>query len=249
MLIAATLIAAVALSGWLYYRNWRERWIRNEALPKIQALLLKGDYPAAFDLTRTALRYFPDHPQLMQHWAEVSLPVDMTSTPPGAKVSYRPYGDAGPWRLVGVTPLENVSFPQAYMQLRVEKEGAEPTEFATIPFFLRGQTIPLYPAGQVPSGMVPVPAQAGWAGASEVPPLPDYLLDRFEVTNRQFQQFLDAGGYRDSKYWHYPFHKGGGMMSREAAMALFRDSTGRPGPAGGNWVRFQKTRRISPSLA
>src|SRR5258708_32170326 len=75
VMTACVLIAALTSAGWFYYRAWRARWTRNEALPKIQALMMKDDYPAAFDLTRTALRYLPDDPQLKQHWSELSLSV------------------------------------------------------------------------------------------------------------------------------------------------------------------------------
>jgi serine/threonine protein kinase len=245
VLIAA--VAAIASAGWLYYRASRARWTRDEALPKIQDLIGKGDYPAAFDLTRTALGYVPDDPQLKQHWSEVAFPITISTTPSGAKVSYRPYGDAkSPWRLVGVTPFDNVRIPFAYMHLRVEKDGSEPAEFASFPFFLQGRNIPLYRTGQVPAGMVPVPARAPWMGPNDVMPLPDYFLDRFEVTNRQFQQFLDAGGYRDPKYWHDPFRKDGGEIPFEQAVTNFRDSTGRAGPAGWELGTFPKDQADFP---
>jgi eukaryotic-like serine/threonine-protein kinase len=245
VLIAA--IAAIASAGWLYYRGRRARWARNEALPQIQALILKGDHPAAFDLTRTALGYLPDDPQLKQHWSEVSLPITLTTTPPGAKVLYRPYGDAkSPWRLVGVTPLDNVRIPFAFMHLRVEKDGSEPAEFVSFGFFLQGRDIPLYRTGQVPPGMVPVRARATWMGPNDVMPLPDYFLDKFEVTNRQFQQFLDAGGYRDQKYWRDPFLKDGGEIPFAQAVASFRDSTGRLGPAGWELGTFPKDQADFP---
>jgi serine/threonine protein kinase/formylglycine-generating enzyme required for sulfatase activity/cephalosporin-C deacetylase-like acetyl esterase len=241
VITACVVIAAITSAGWFYYRAWRARWTRNEALPKIQALMMKNDYPAAFELTRTALRYLPDDPQLKQHWSELSLPITFTTTPPGAKVSYRPYGDTtSPWRLLGVTPFDGVRSPGAYVRLRVEKDGSEPEEFATHTFFLQGQNMSLYHAGRVPAGMVPVPAQAPWAGPSDVMPLPDYFLDKFEVTNRQFQQFVDAGGYRDLKYWRDPFRKDGREIPFEQAIASFRDSTGRPGPAGWELGAFPK---------
>lgn len=247
VIAACVLIAAVASAGWLYYRGRRARWARNEALPKIQALIVKGDYPAAFDLTRTALGYVPDDPQLKQHWSEISFPLTLTTTPPGARASYRPYGDANsPWRLVGVTPFENVRTPLAYVHLRVEKDDSEPAEFAAYTAALQGQNIPLYRNGQVPAGMVPVPAQAPWMGPSDVMPLPDYFLDRFEVTNRQFQQFVDAGGYRDPKYWRDPFRKDAGAISLEQAVARFRDMTGRPGPAGWELGKFPKDQADFP---
>src|SRR5690606_27746299 len=52
-----------------------------------------------------------------------------------------------------------------------------------------------------------------------------------EVTNQQFKQFVDAGGYTNREYWTEPFVKGDAIVPWEEAMAAFRDSTGRPGPA------------------
>ena len=99
VLTAAVLVAAIGLATWSYYRNSRARWARNEALPEIRNLIAKGDYPSAFDLTRTALGYVPDDPQLKQHWSEVSMPVTLSTAPPGATVFYRRYGDVNfPWR-------------------------------------------------------------------------------------------------------------------------------------------------------
>jgi formylglycine-generating enzyme required for sulfatase activity/DNA-binding winged helix-turn-helix (wHTH) protein/cephalosporin-C deacetylase-like acetyl esterase len=232
LLMAFLSVAAIASAGWLYYRSWRAGWTRKEALPRIQALIVKGDYPAAFDLTRTALGYVADDPQLNQHWSEVSLPLKLTTTPPGATVSYRPYGDAqSPWRPIGITPLDGIRVPLAYIWLRVEKEGSEPAEFAAFTPSLMLQNIALHPAGKMPPGMVSVPSREPWTVPSEVMPLPEYFLDKLEVTNRQYQQFLDAGGYRDVKYWRSPFRKNGREIPFEQAVEAFRDSTGRPGPA------------------
>ena len=51
------------------------------------------------------------------------------------------------------------------------------------------------------------------------------------MTNRQFKEFVDRGGYRRSQHWKQPFVKDGNALSWEQAMAEFRDSTGKPGPA------------------
>src|SRR5499427_8467676 len=58
-------------------------------------------------------------------------------------------------------------------------------------------------------------------------------MDRYEVTNRQFKEFVDAGGYRKQEYWKEPFVKEGHPLSWEQAALEFHDLTGRPGPA--NW--------------
>jgi cephalosporin-C deacetylase-like acetyl esterase len=73
----------------------------------------------------------------------------------------------------------------------------------------------------------------GLPGLEDVPAvlLGDYWLDQYEVTNKQFKQFLDYGGYRKPEYWKQEFRKDGRKLSWAEAMASFRDTTGRPGPA------------------
>ncbi len=61
--------------------------------------------------------------------------------------------------------------------------------------------------------------------------LESYWIDRFEVTNQQFKQFVDNGGYQKQDYWKHEFLKEGAVLSWEEAMAEFRDKTGRPGPS------------------
>jgi tRNA A-37 threonylcarbamoyl transferase component Bud32/dienelactone hydrolase len=247
VLTAAVLIATIALGGWLYYRGRRALRARDEALPKIRELMTKGNYPAVFDLTRTALNYVPDDPQLKQYWSEVAYPVSLTTTPPGAKVSYRAFGEANlPWRLLGQTPFEDAALPTAYLRFRVEKEGWEPEEFATFAIALQSRNIPLERAGQVPARMLKVRAQAPWVDPKEAMPLPDYFLDKFEVTNGQFQQFINAGGYRDRKYWRESFRKDGRAIPLEQALASFRDGTGRQGPAGWELGAFPKNQGNFP---
>ena len=67
----------------------------------------------------------------------------------------------------------------------------------------------LDPVDAVPPGMVRVvggrdPVRFGLVGE-----LDDYWIDRFEVTNRQFKEFVDQGGYRRRDYWREPFIEGG----------------------------------------
>src|SRR5262249_42890307 len=59
----------------------------------------------------------------------------------------------------------------------------------------------------------------------------DYWIDKYEVTNRQFKEFVEKGGYQNRRYWRQEFVKDGRKLSWEQAMAEFRDSTGRLGPS------------------
>jgi eukaryotic-like serine/threonine-protein kinase len=81
-------------------------------------------------------------------------------------------------------------------------------------------------------GMVYVPAGSyELESEGRTVELPDYWLDKYEVTNREFKKFLDEGGYRNPRFWPQPFVKDGRTLTWEQAMAEFRDTTGRPGPS------------------
>jgi eukaryotic-like serine/threonine-protein kinase len=60
---------------------------------------------------------------------------------------------------------------------------------------------------------------------------PAYYMDRSEVSNREYQNFVDHGGYQKADYWPAVPQKNGQPMRWSDAMQLFRDSTGRPGPS------------------
>ena len=75
-----------------------------------------------------------------------------------------------------------------------------------------------------------IPTEGG-SPAVAPPEAGEFWIDKYEVTNRQFKEFVDAGGYQKREYWKEPFIKDGKSLSWDEAMALFRDPVGRPGPA------------------
>ena len=212
----------------------------EEALPKIRALASPGrhgiagrhEYFDAFALVLEAQKYLPRNPELEQLLDVVSNEADFTSEPPGATVWSKPYADpSAPWTLVGVTPIAKKRMAATVLRLKVEKAGFAPLTVAAVPGRIdwsKGEIGPgkiafrLDPEVSLPAGTVRV------TGADE---LPDFFMDRNEVTNRAFKAFVDAGGYRDPRYWKHPFDVEGRTLSFAEAMDRLVDRTGRPGPA------------------
>ncbi len=83
----------------------------------------------------------------------------------------------------------------------------------------------------VPAGMVWVPASVGTSPAPPVE-LPGYWIDAYEVSNREFKKFVDAGGYSKKEFWTHAVLKDGRELSWPEAMDEFRDLSKRPGPSG-----------------
>jgi DNA-binding winged helix-turn-helix (wHTH) protein/dienelactone hydrolase len=243
-LVIASAIAIALLTGWWIRTRERMHWARATATPEIERLLEVGEYPKAAALALRAHAVLPDDVTIRNLWVRATGEVSLNSDPAGAEVFYRPYhGDPGLWTLLGRTPVSKVRVPQDSYVWRVTKPGfAVETFIANAPgTVLPGEvkifdiTLKLHPQGQVPPEMVPVGGD--WSGmtypllGSPDVKLDDFLIDRHEVTNEEYQKFVDAGGYTRPELWKQPFVKDGRTIAWDQAMALFHDSTGRPGPA------------------
>ena len=238
-------LAYVAIASALHGRN--VRWAREIALPEIDRLVARDEWPAAFSLARSAERYIPGHPLLAEAFKGVAVRLRVDSVPAGAAVYLRDYGGArpGPWELVGNTPIEDARISRGRKQYRIVKAGFDEVLGTTGTTFRMSQ----FPHGvtlmvnRVLPGHGSTPAGMVWVDGGTITPqvfayaalpavhLAPFLMDQFEVTNARYQAFVDAGGYRDRRYWTQPITWNGRSLSWEEAMAAFVDRTRRPGPA------------------
>jgi eukaryotic-like serine/threonine-protein kinase len=205
------------------------RWLRDVAIPEIERLQAAGLADSALVLAQRAARQAPGDPDLVGLVTALSWVHPVTSDPSGARVYRKPFppGDHE-WRLLGVTPLDTVRFPITPSLLRLERDGYRPV-LALIAGY-EGRVHKLDPPATLPERMVRV---EGWTATigGEPTPLQDFFLDRYEVTNREYKEFVDAGGYRQQRFWRHPFVLDGRSLTWEQAMDRLVDRTGRPGPA------------------
>ena len=237
--VLAVTLAAGALGTRWFVRASRARWAERAA-PEISRLMAESHPLAALRLLRQVEPYAASSPELIRLREQLALsPLSVATTPPGAEIYLTDYavketGDSSAWEFLGQSPLTTSRIPFGYYQFRVVKRGFVPIEqAATAPAALRFE---LHTAEETPGGMVWVAGTKKTARAPTFPALPAadipaFWMDRYEVTNREFKEFVDRGGYRNREYWKQPFLKDGRTLSWEEAMAEFRDSTGRPGPA------------------
>jgi formylglycine-generating enzyme required for sulfatase activity/tRNA A-37 threonylcarbamoyl transferase component Bud32/pimeloyl-ACP methyl ester carboxylesterase len=239
---AVTLLLAAGAGAWLFARHARVRRAREVALPEISRLVEQEKPTAALRLSREAERYLPEEVERLRRdsWPLLSL----KTVPPGADVSVKDYLDwKGDWQPLGRTPIEGLRIPQAYYRWKVVKAGFQPLELAAASFPSPPR---LDPDPAVPPGMVRVPGGPFVLNSLPAVELRDFWIDKYEVTNRQFKSFLDAGGYGRREYWKQPFVSEGRELSWEEALAKFRDATGRPGPAGWELGSFPEGREDYP---
>ena len=226
--VALLLIAAGAFGVWQTVQSRRARWARQVAIPEIERILFTDRSLAALPLAREAERYAPEEvSRIRRGWTQFNL----STEPAGAQVDVKNYVDVdGPWVSLGASPVHNVLLPFGFYRVRITKAGYVAVELSS----KSGgrETIKLMPPASTPAEMVFVRGGPYSIGVAKPVELPDFWIDQHEVTSEDFKRFVDAGGYRDPKYWKAPFQSGDRVLSFAEAVARFRDPTGRSAPAG-----------------
>ena len=128
------------------------------------------------------------------------------------------------------TPITDHRLPLGGFRLRILKEGFEPREMlSSISYTRPGERFESLPSFSTPTERNRIsfrldrqaPCRPGWspstAGATwcrspfrcgAVVTLDSYFIDRTEVTNAEFKEFIDAGGYALKEDRQHEFRKG-----------------------------------------
>ena len=245
---ALALTVAVGVAAGAYRSSERRRWVREQATPQIVKLAAEDKGVEAFQLIEEAEKVRARRSRPRSRRCVGYSRGHGDSTPPGALVEIEDYlSPASPWLRLGTTPLDKIRVPAGYLRWRVSKPG------------FGEQIWPRWPArrwisirdrceGARGDGAGEWRSMGRLVGVSRVGgpySLPPFFIDRFEVTNRQYQVFVDNGGYTTRDYWKQRFVRDGHGLSWSQAIDLFRDATGRPGRRRG---RAATTPRGRPTI-
>lgn len=232
---AALVAVLLATVSWQAWRSSRVNWARTVAMPEVKRLIDEQRNYAAFRLVGQAEGYLSHDPELERIRQNFMRRVSFHTDPPEADIYVRDYLDTAAdarWDHVGRTPLEARLIPTGHLRYRITKAGLNPVEGdigSSITGGLSVMSVKLDAEASVPPGMVRVPAQK---------PVEEFWLDKFEVTNSRFKEFIVQGGYQNREFWKHPFVKARRTLSWEQAISDFRDATGRPGPASWQFGTF-----------
>lgn len=246
--ITAAALMLMLIAGTVTWRYVKQRQAQQQ-IAQIQTLVEQQRFFEAYDLARQAQKYLPQDATLAQLMPTITDSLTVASEPSGASVYLRRFNSEQREK-IGLTPIVNLPVARGAYILSVEKEGfatAERTISSQLtrtgnalvpPDEPRDFAIKLVAADKTPHRMVSIPGgQYKLASRSRLKntrvELDDFFIDKYEVTNREYKEFIDAGGYFKRELWQYPFAKDGQVMTWEKAMLSFRDRTGLPGPR--NW--------------
>ena len=253
---AIPLVLLILITGYFIvqflYHNKKMSWAREYALPEINRLADESNWTGAYALAMIAERYTPTDSMLIGLWRRISGPAKIHTDPQGARVYRQDFSSRdAEWEYLGQTPLDSVRFPIGYSRLKLEKVGFHSIAGAFQYYWVDSMLFKLDREGTLPPGMVRV---SGGKFTLFIPGLDnldtvkvgDYFIDKYEVTNKQFKQFVDSGGYQKHVYWKHGFRKRGKKLSWEEAVSEFLDATGRQGPASWELGTFPEGKEDFP---
>jgi formylglycine-generating enzyme required for sulfatase activity/dienelactone hydrolase len=235
--IAFLAIALVVAGAWFVLRQRRQREAMQQ-VDVVETLIKQRKLAEAYQTAIAAAAILPENDRLRDIISRTSDRLTIESDPPGATVYLQRFKGPPQRVRMGVTPL-TIRVARADYLMSLEKTGYATAirPISSMPFFNRGEALwiqtpavrmKLAAASKVPAGMVFVEGGAyrlsAWYRPSDrIVDLSDFFIDRYEVTNREFEQFIRDGGYRRRELWNLP-------LPFDEAMKRFRDTTGLPGP-------------------
>ncbi|MHC4582575.1 MAG: protein kinase domain-containing protein, partial [Planctomycetota bacterium] len=227
----------------------------RELIPLIEKLAEERNYFEAFDTAVQAKKVIKNDSTLISLMPIISDNLTIITQPEGAKVYLKRFdpdeqGQFPPQEFVGITPIHDLRLARGNYRVSIEKEGFSSFE-RIVSSELSRVDIPADPnpnirievallsSEELPVDMAAVPGgpyQLVGLGApttAEVQ-LDDFFIDKYEVSNAQFKEFILAGGYSDKSYWQHPIVKDGRIIPWNEAIQIFTDRIGLAGPR--DWV-------------
>jgi Serine/threonine protein kinase len=252
--IEAAIVALIAVAGggyWLWHRS-NANWARSQ-MAQVEAYAQSGKYFEAFDLASEVQDFLPDEPAVTAVMPSISDTLTVSSEPAGAKVYLKRYqpdaNGAFPERqLIGSTPITKLRIPKGPQIIYLEKDGYAPVQTVISNRLIKfGENINWNPSSSVeisrnlieatavPDKMTFVPGGEYRLASSSRPTddkikLDDYFIDKYEVSNKDYKEFISSGGYARQEYWKLPVIKDGRTLSWDEELSLFHDRTSLPGP-------------------
>ena len=208
--IANVVITSLLLFLFIYFfrKSNSEEILINDLLPKISSAYDKGDIYYVFKTSKELLKEYPDNKIISDFLEKSSWVVNVDSDLPNTDV-YIKYGRDSTWNYLGIAPLDSVHVPGLgeendfnlklisgdveYIGEDEEKGMFNLSYLERLPenFILKNANVnqPMVFPGLFFGRNI------SWDA---------FGISRFEVSNIEFKEFLDQGGYENPEFWDFP---------------------------------------------
>ena len=212
----------------------------DDELEEIIEKFDKGDNRFVFDKTRELLKKFPENKILKLYNEKSSYTIDIITGVANVPVWIK-YGKDTIWNEIGNTPIKNLRVPSIL-----------PFNDYQLKFDVSNRTIITMPnmsgefnfeqINKFPSNHAIIP------GTENIMILPGidfgsiaietFSISKTEVSNKEFQRFVNDGGYENRDFWDFPIEINGVKYTYKETIKKFVDKHEQFGPSNWSYGQF-----------
>lgn len=242
LLIGIALTALLILIFIYFFRkiNSNQKLVA-EVIPNLIGMYDDGKIAETFSKSRDLMESYPNNEIIKNYFNKSSRYVFLKTDIDGVKIHVKYAGDSL-YTYIGESPIDSFIVPNLWGSYSHDLKLVH----NNIEYELKGKNRHNYlfpdPTIQVPDGHK---AFLGGVGRMFLQGInfEDLKINSFsigidEISNGDFQEFLDNGGYENPSYWDFPFQVGDKIYDFNSTIKLFTDKYDKPGPANWSYGKF-----------
>ncbi len=213
----------------------------NEIIPELIETYDEGKIAESFNKAKELLKEYPDNDIIKNYFEKSSKYFPLKIDKDGVEISVKYAGDST-YTFLGKSPIDSFIAPN----LRGNMSHKLNLKYNNLEFELNGKNRYDY---LMPESIIKVPENHKVFLGSKVnmflqginfeeTQIESFSLAKNEVSNLEFQEFVDAGGYENPAYWDFPYEVGNKIYDFNSSIKLFTDKYGKLGPANWSYGKF-----------
>tara|TARA_Y100001980_G_C14543874_1_gene322795 strand:+ start:55 stop:2316 length:2262 start_codon:yes stop_codon:yes gene_type:complete len=241
--IIGIVLTAVLLLIFVYFfrKINTNQTLVDEVIPDLIKLYDEGEIANSFLKSKKLIELYPNNEIIKSYYEKSSKYVYLKTDADGVKVNVKYAGDSI-HTYIGETPLDSFVVPKLWgrfsHELKLIHNGIE--------YNLKGSNWHNYrfpdPSIELPDGHKAFLGGDPWMFLQGIN-FEDIKIKAFsigvnEVSNKDFQEFVDAGGYENPSYWDFPYKVGDKIYDFNSSIKFFTDRYGKYGPANWSYGKF-----------
>ena len=213
----------------------------SKVIPELIKIYDNGKIAESFLKSRELLDKYPNNEIIKSYFDKSSKYAYLKTDTDGVDVSVK-YAEDSTYTYLGKTPLDSFVTPNIWgnqsHKLKLVHNNIE--------YKQKGRNLHNY---RFPDSSVKIPkGHKAFLGADvemflqgvnfEDIKLKSFSIGINEISNKKYQEFVDAGGYENQSYWDFPYQVGDKIYDFNSTIKLFTGKYGKLGPSNWSYGKF-----------
>ena len=212
----------------------------DDELEEIVEEFDKGDNRFVFDKTKELLKNFPENKLLKLYNEKSSYAIDIITGVANVPVWIK-YGKDTIWNEIGNTPIKNLRVPSILpfndYQLKFDVSNRSIVTMPNMSGEFNFEQINKFPSNHaIIPGTENIMILPGLDFGSIA--IETFSISKTEVSNKEFQMFVNDGGYENHDFWDFPIEINGVEYTYKETIKKFVDKHKQFGPSNWSYGQF-----------